>query len=147
MHLPSVVMLQMPPPSLQRCLSASSAQENGFVTSSPFGSFGGIDGGEHVAAVKASTNLRTKKRGNVPPRLLTLTSGLARLLTILDQNTHVASNVMYVPPMTGSAIFAWKALTATNMTVLMNVLKMCSAMTTSRYQVVVPPLGNIATTN
>lgn len=33
---------------------------------------GGTEGGVHVAAVKASTNLRTKKRGKVPPRLLTL---------------------------------------------------------------------------
>ncbi len=29
-------------------------------------------GGRHVATVKASTSLRTKKRGKVPPRLETL---------------------------------------------------------------------------
>jgi hypothetical protein len=56
-----------------------------------------------------------KKRGNVPPRLET-----------------VARRVMYVPPMCGSAILAWKALMATNMTVDMKVLKTCSTITRSR---------------
>jgi hypothetical protein len=31
-----------------------------------------MEAGVHVAAVNMSTNLRMKKRGNVPPRLLTL---------------------------------------------------------------------------
>lgn len=56
-----------------------------------------------------------KKRGNVPPKLET-----------------VARRVMYVPPMWGSAILAWKAEMATNMTVDMKVLKTCSTMTSRR---------------
>jgi len=43
----------------------------------PLRSEGGIDGGMHVAEVSMSTSLRTKIRGNVPPRLLTLKSVLA----------------------------------------------------------------------
>ena len=61
--------------------------------------------------------------------------------------TYVARSVMYVPPMTGSAMRAWKALIATNMTVLVKVLKMCDAITTSRYDVSTPFAGNIMTVN
>lgn len=40
---------------------------------SPFRSASGaVSGGLQVASVKASTSLRTKKRGKVPPRLDTL---------------------------------------------------------------------------
>lgn len=46
--------------------------------------------------------------------------------------TDVASKVIYVPPICGSAILAWKAEMATNMTVDMKVLKTCSTMTRSR---------------
>ena len=35
-------------------------------------SLGALVGGWQVATVKASTNLRMKNRGKVPPRLLTL---------------------------------------------------------------------------
>lgn len=55
----------MPSWSLQVCLSPSRAHENG--------SNGEDSGpGVQVAIVKASTSLRTKIRGKVPPRLLTL---------------------------------------------------------------------------
>lgn len=40
--------------------------------------------------------------------------------------------IIIVPPMTGSAILAWNADTATNMTVLVKVEKTCEPMTTSR---------------
>lgn len=48
------------------------------------------------------------------------------------KTTYVARRVMYVPPIAGSAILAWKALIATNITVLMKVLKTCSTMTRRR---------------
>lgn len=57
---------------MQRCFSASKTQENGSVLSALLRSAGGTAGGWHVATVNMSTNLRMKKRGNVPPRLLTL---------------------------------------------------------------------------
>lgn len=47
--------------------------------------------------------------------------------------TYVASNVIYVPPMAGSAILAWKAEIATNMTVLVKVEKICDKITVRRY--------------
>ena len=47
--------------------------------------------------------------------------------------------------MTGSAILAWNAEIATNITVFVNVEKMCSAMTTNRYQVSTPFEGKIMT--
>ena len=75
--------------------------------------------------MKASTNLRTKKRGKVPPRLLTLYHPLARYQMHgreREREAHVASKVIYVPPIVGSAILAWNALIATNMTVEVNVL-------------------------
>lgn len=64
----------MPPPLMQRCLSPSRAHEKGCVTSGPLRSsfLGGMEGGVQVAEVNMSTALRTKKRGNVPPRLETL---------------------------------------------------------------------------
>ncbi len=61
--------------------------------------------------------------------------------------TYVASNVMYVPPMAGSAILAWKAEIATNMTVLVNVEKMCDKITVRRYHPWTPSFGNTITTN
>ena len=64
-----------------------------------------VVGGLHVALVNMSTNFRMKNFGNVPPRFET-----------------VASRVMYVPPIAGSAIRAWKAEIATNIIVLINVL-------------------------
>ena len=74
-----------------------------------------------VASVKRSTSLRMKNLGKVPPRLETLPVVSATCHGIRNFRTYVASKVMYVPPMAGSAILAWKAETATNMTVLMNV--------------------------
>lgn len=68
-------------------------------------------------------------------------------MKIFGKETYVASNVMYVPPMTGSAILAWKAALETNMTVFMNVEKRCSTITVPRYQVVTPPDGKIMTVN
>lgn len=61
--------------------------------------------------------------------------------------TYVASRVMYVPPMAGSAIFAWKAEMATNMTVLVKVEKICEAITVSRYQGCTPSAGKTMTTS
>ena len=49
--------------------------------------------------------------------------------------------------MTGSATRAWKADTATNMTVFMKVEKTCSAITTRRYQKVTPPAGKLEDQN
>jgi hypothetical protein len=43
---------------------------------------GVLVGGWQVATVKASTNLRMKKRGKVPPRLLTLLKRLVQLLSL-----------------------------------------------------------------
>ena len=60
---------------------------------------------------------------------------------------YVASKVMYVPPMAGSAIFAWKAEMATNITVFVNVENICEAITVSRYQGCTPLVGNIITTS
>jgi len=42
--------------------------------------------------------------------------------------TYVASRVMYVPPITGSAILAWRQRSLQT-TVFVNVEKICSAMT------------------
>lgn len=80
-------------------------------------------GGRQVARVKKSTSLRMKKRGKVPPRLLTLSREKKRvslvfcmccarcekqmMMMMIDENeTYVARSVIYVPPITGSAIFA-----------------------------------------
>lgn len=49
--------------------------------------------------------------------------------------TYVARRVMYVPPMAGSEIRAWKAEMATNMTVFMNVERTCSPITVSMYHI------------
>ena len=59
---------------MQRFFSGSSAQENAEVTRASFSWSlgGGVVGGRHVAWVKRSTSLRTKMRGNVPPKLETL---------------------------------------------------------------------------
>ena len=59
--------------------------------------------------------------------------------------TYVASKVMYVPPITGSAILAWKATMATNMTVLVKVEKIWDPITVRRYQVWTPSVGKIIT--
>ena len=63
-------------PSRQRCLSASITQEKEAVTgetpSLRSDARGGVAGGWHVATVKKSVSLRTKNRGNVPPRFETL---------------------------------------------------------------------------
>ena len=135
---------------MQRCFSDSSAHGNGAVTSvAPSLSFAGApEGGSQVATVNASTSLRTKKRGKVPPRFETLQ------LTIRYGNeaksfalTYVARSVIYVPPMTGSAIFAWKAEIATNIIVLVKVVKTCAKMTVRRYHFVVPPAGKMETVN
>lgn len=53
---------------MQRCFSDSKTQLKGAVIKD----FLLEDGGWQVATVKASTSLRTKKRGKVPPRLDTL---------------------------------------------------------------------------
>lgn len=65
---------------MQRCFSSSATQENDAVMRSPLRlailSAGREDeGGRQVATVKASTSLRMKNLGNVPPRLETLRSG------------------------------------------------------------------------
>jgi len=74
-HIPSRSILHVPPPSRQRCFSASSTQlKDCVMRSAPFRSAGAEVGGVQVAMVKRSTNLRMKKRGKVPPRLLTLES-------------------------------------------------------------------------
>ena len=68
-------MVQVPPPSLQRCFSASATQENGEVMGVPLRveeSVGSGEAGRHVATVNTSTSLRMKNRGKVPPRLETL---------------------------------------------------------------------------
>jgi hypothetical protein len=72
--VPSCEISQAPPPLIQRCFSASRTQLKGCVIRSPFSmsDLGALVGGWQVATVKASTNLRMKKRGKVPPRLLTL---------------------------------------------------------------------------
>lgn len=61
------------------------------------GSLKSAAGGTHVATVKVSTSLRTKKRGKVPPRLETLRrkrvlvgAGLRRVFVW----TYVARSVM-----------------------------------------------------
>lgn len=69
---PSLLITQAPPPSVQRCFSASATQEKGAVMRGLLrvvGSEGGFRGGLQVAIVKVSTSLRMKKRGKVPPRL------------------------------------------------------------------------------
>jgi len=56
-----------------------------------------MEAGVHVAAVNMSTNLRMKKRGKVPPRLLTLQE---KGVSVYDQTkdtmkgTYVARRVM-----------------------------------------------------
>lgn len=85
--------------------------------------FEGSIAGTQVAFVNMSTNFRTKKRGNVPPRLLTL----CKSVLVEDGGsgqcgTYVARRVIYVPPIAGSEILAWKAEIATNITVLVKVL-------------------------
>lgn len=65
-------MLQIPPPSIQRCFSGARTHEKGEVISVPLRSGGGVNGGMQVATVKRSTSLRMKKRGKVPPKLETL---------------------------------------------------------------------------
>lgn len=67
-------MIQVPPPLMQRFFSGSRAQENAEVMRASFSWSlgGGVVGGRHVACVKKSTSLRTKMRGNVPPKLETL---------------------------------------------------------------------------
>lgn len=52
-----------------------------------------------------------------------------------DGRTYVARRVMYVPPMAGSAMRAWKAEIATNMTVFIKVERMCSPITVSMYHI------------
>jgi hypothetical protein len=56
-------------------------------------------------------------------------------MTEREGKTYVASMVMYVPPIAGSETRAWKADTATNMTVFMNVEATCSTITANMYQV------------
>lgn len=73
-------------------------------------------GGRHVAEVKTSTALSMKNLGNVPPRLETL-GDVSCSRWVKKNETYVASSVIYVPPIAGSAIRAWKADAATNMTV------------------------------
>ena len=107
------------------------------MTRSPFrdSAGGGLFGGMQVASVKRSTSLRMKNLGNVPPRLETLFSlALGKDWMGYGQRTYVANMVMYVPPIAGSAIRAWNADTATNITVIMNVEMTCSPITARRYQ-------------
>lgn len=67
-------MSHVPPPSMHLCFSASKAHEKGFVIRSLLSDeeMGGSMGGLHVAMVKASTSLRTKNLGKVPPKFETL---------------------------------------------------------------------------
>lgn len=69
-------MTQVPPPSTQRCFSASKAQEKLDVTIEVKGSVGlkseGSEEGWQDATVSMSTSFRMKNLGNVPPRLVTL---------------------------------------------------------------------------
>jgi hypothetical protein len=55
-----------------------------------------MEAGVHVAAVNMSTNLRIKKRGNVPPRLLTLEErDVSMWIKMKAENkTYVARRVM-----------------------------------------------------
>lgn len=109
---------------------------------------GSIDGWQ-VAFVKMSTNFRTKKRGNVPPRLLTLWTCRVSERPMKEgvMAAYVARRVIYVPPMAGSEILAWKAEIATNMIVVVKVLYMCCTMMTRRYGFVVPDDGKNMTTS
>jgi hypothetical protein len=62
---------------MQRSFAAEAAQEKDSVTRGPLrfaGSLKEEGGGMQEATVNASTSLRTKKRGKVPPRLETLES-------------------------------------------------------------------------
>lgn len=138
-------MTHEPPPSKQRCFSASRAQEKGVVMRADLRSLGGFEGGMQVATVKKSTSLRMKMRGKVPPRLETLKVISIYIFKATRKVTYVASNVIYVPPTTGSAILAWKAAIATNMMVFIEVEKTCSAITTAKYHVVTPSFGKIMT--
>ena len=89
--------MHAPPPAIHLCFSASRTQEKGCKIRSPLrrSLVGGIEGGMQVAVVKASTNLRTKKRGNVPPRLLTLGRRSVDCQTGFEMwDAYVASKVM-----------------------------------------------------
>lgn len=92
------MMSQVPPPSIQRCFSASRAQENGLVIRGPLRSTAvfGSSVGEQVATVNASTSLRTKKRGKVPPRFDTLIVLVSRFLNrvMIETRTYVARRVI-----------------------------------------------------
>ncbi len=57
-----------PPPPVQRCFSVSATHEKEELKRGILRS----EEGMHVATVKASTSLRMKNLGNVPPRLETL---------------------------------------------------------------------------
>lgn len=54
---------------MQRFLSTSETQENDEVTTGAVSVLGGELEGSHVAVVNASTSLKTKNLGKVPPRL------------------------------------------------------------------------------
>lgn len=63
-----------PPPAVQRFLSTSETQENDVVMTGAVSVLGVEVGGLQVAIVNASTSLKMKNFGNVPPRLDTLFS-------------------------------------------------------------------------
>jgi hypothetical protein len=61
--------MHVPPPAIQRSFSAPATHENAVVMAGIFESAAGVVEGWQVATVRLSMNRRTKKRGNVPPRL------------------------------------------------------------------------------
>lgn len=63
-----------PPPAVQRFFSTSETQENDEVMMGPMRFLGVEVGGLQVAMVNASTSLKIKNLGKVPPRLDTLFS-------------------------------------------------------------------------
>lgn len=63
-----------PPPAVQRFFSTSETQENDEVMMGPTRFLGVEVGGLQVAMVNASTSLKIKNLGKVPPRLDTLFS-------------------------------------------------------------------------
>jgi hypothetical protein len=106
-------MTHVPPPLTHVFFSASRAHENASVMGVTSGfalmKFSRAEvpaaSGTHVALVNRSTDFSRKNFGNVPPRFETL-SVLAMDTELRYGATHVANRVMYVPPISGSAILA-----------------------------------------
>ena len=95
---------------MQRVFSCSWRHEKGVVGGGDFRSGKESEGEMQVAILKASTSFRMKKRGKVPPRFDALPRGWSgfKLAIVIwgTRTTYVAKSVMYVPPITGSAILA-----------------------------------------